>query len=122
MIQRIVSLSKSQSFFLFGPRGSGKSTLLDHLFAPEERVVLDLLDFELANELISYPNNLLSRLAPYIGKRPWVVIDEVQKAPPLLDWVHKLIKEKQFKLARTGSSARKLKRGAANLLAGRAFV
>ena len=84
--------------------------------------MLDLLDFELANELISYPNNLLSRLAPYIGKRPWVVIDEVQKAPPLLDWVHKLIKEKQFKFALTGSSARKLKRGAANLLAGRAFV
>ncbi len=51
-----------------------------------------------------------------------MVIDEVQKAPQLLDLVHKLIKEKQFKFALTGSSARKLKRGAANLLAGRAFV
>ncbi len=83
---------------------------------------MDLLNFELANELISHPNNLLHRLAPYADKRAWVVIDEVQKAPPLLDLVHKLIKEKRFKFALTGSSARKLKRGAANLLAGRAFV
>lgn len=84
--------------------------------------MLDLLDFELANELISHPNNLLHRLAPYAGKKPWVIIDEVQKAPQLLDLVHKLIKERRFKFALTGSSARKLKRGAANLLAGRAFV
>lgn len=84
--------------------------------------MLDLLNFELANELQSYPGNLLSRLAPYRGQKPWVVIDEVQKVPALLDLVHKLIKEKQFKFALTGSSARKLKRGAANLLAGRAFI
>src|SRR3990167_4507760 len=122
MFHRLINLSKSQSFFLFGPRGTGKSTLLDRFFEPEESVVLDLLDFELANELISHPNNLLNRLAPYEGKRAWVVIDEVQKAPMVLDLVHKLIKEKRFKFALTGSSARKLKRGAANLLAGRAFV
>ncbi len=122
MFQRIINLSKSQSFFLFGPRGTGKSTLLESFFKEDERVVFDLLHFELANELISYPGNLLNRLAPYAGRRPWVIIDEVQKAPPLLDLVHKLIKEKRFKFALTGSSARKLKRGAANLLAGRAFV
>lgn len=85
-------------------------------------MVFDLLDFELANELLAYPNNLLHRLAPHIGKKRWVIIDEVQKAPPLLDLVHKLILEGNFKFALTGSSARKLKRGAANLLAGRAFV
>ena len=122
MFQRIAKISKSQSFFLFGPRGTGKSTLLDHLFKHEERLVLNLLDFELANELMSYPNNLLNRIAPYHNKRPWIVIDEVQKAPQLLDLVHKLIEKKEFKFALTGSSARKLKRGAANLLAGRAFV
>lgn len=122
MFHRSINISKSQSFFLFGPRGTGKATLLDHFFGPEESVVLDLLNFELANELVSHPNNLLNRLAPHTGKRAWVVIDEVQKAPPLLDLVHKLIKEKRFKFALTGSSARKLKRGAANLLAGRAFV
>lgn len=122
MIHRLINISKSQSFFLFGPRGSGKSTLLEHIFKSEETVVLDLLDAELANELISYPNNLLNRLTPFRGKKPWVIIDEVQKAPQLLDIVHQLIKDKQFKFALTGSSARKLKRGTANLLAGRAFV
>ena len=122
MFQRNIKLSKLHSFFLFGPRGSGKSTLLDLFIKPDEKVVLDLLDAELAGDLMSYPNRLLSRLAPFQGKKPWVVIDEVQKAPQLLDLVHRLIKEKQFKFALTGSSARKLKRGAANLLAGRAFV
>lgn len=122
MFHRQVNILKSQSFFLFGPRGCGKSTLLEHIFKPEEIIVFDLLNVELANELISYPNNLLNRLAAFRGKKPWVLIDEVQKAPALLDLVHKLIKEKQFKFALTGSSARKLKRGAANLLAGRAFV
>ncbi|MBI3018320.1 MAG: AAA family ATPase, partial [Deltaproteobacteria bacterium] len=95
-----------QSFFLFGARGVGKSTLLDHFFVPSERVVFDLLDFELSNELASYPNNLLKRLTPHCGKTPWVVIDEVQKVPQLLDLVHKLIKEKSFKFALTGSSAK----------------
>ena len=122
MFQRLANISKSQSFFLFGARGVGKSTLLDHFFMPTERVLFDLLDFELSNELASYPNNLLKRLTPHHGKTPWVVIDEVQKVPQLLDLVHKLIKEKSFKFALTGSSARKLKRGSANLLAGRAFV
>lgn len=122
MYQRSLTILKSQSFFLFGPRGTGKSTFLDSFLKHEERVTFDLLDPELADELISYPNNLLSRLAPYEGLREWVVIDEVQKAPQLLDIVHKLIKEKRFKFALTGSSARKLKRGAANLLAGRALV
>lgn len=51
----------------------------------------------------------------------WVVIDEVQKLPRLLDLVHSLIEERQIKFVLTGSSARKLKRGSANLLAGRAF-
>ncbi|PIR25026.1 MAG: ATPase [Deltaproteobacteria bacterium CG_4_10_14_0_2_um_filter_43_8] len=122
MFSRLFNPSKSQSFFLFGARGTGKSTLLEQLFSPDEVVVLDLLNFELAQELMSYPNNLLHRLDPYKGKKPWVIIDEVQKVPALLDLVHKLIQKKQFKFALTGSSARKLKRGAANLLAGRAFV
>jgi len=122
MFHRIANISKIQSFFLFGPRGTGKTTFLTNFFKAEESIVLDLLDLELADELISYPNNLRSRLAPYKGKKAWVIIDEVQKAPELLDLVHKLIEEKQFKFALTGSSARKLKRGAANLLAGRAFI
>jgi predicted AAA+ superfamily ATPase len=120
--QRSLTILKSQSFFLFGPRGTGKSTFLDSFLSDEEKITFDLLDPELADELVSYPNNLLSRLAPYEGSKEWVVIDEVQKAPQLLDIVHKLIKERRFKFALTGSSARKLKRGAANLLAGRAVI
>jgi len=122
MYQRLLNILQSKSFFLFGPRGTGKSTFLDTFLRDDERVTIDLLDPELADELISYPNNLLARLAPYEGTRDWVFIDEVQKAPQLLDIVHKLIKERRFKFALTGSSARKLKRGAANLLAGRAHV
>lgn len=122
MYPRLLNILKSQSFFLFGARGTGKSTFLDSFLKEDQRVNIDLLDPELANELISYPNNLLTRIIPYEGVREWVVIDEVQKAPQLLDIVHKLIKEKRFKFALTGSSARKLKRGAANLLAGRALV
>jgi predicted AAA+ superfamily ATPase len=120
--RRSLNILKSQSFFLFGPRGTGKSTFLDTFLSDNEKVTIDLLDPQLADELISYPNNLLARLAPHEGKREWVVIDEVQKAPQLLDIVHKLIKERRFKFALSGSSARKLKRGAANLLAGRALV
>lgn len=122
MFHRIINIAKSQSFFLFGPRGTGKSTLLRRLFIPDECIYLDLLEPELAGELTGYPQHLLARLTPHIGKKPWVIIDEVQKVPQLLDLVHKLIYEKQFKFALTGSSARKLKRGASNLLAGRAFV
>lgn len=122
MYPRLLNILNSQSFFLFGARGTGKSTFLETFLKEDQRVTIDLLDPELANELISYPNNLLTRLMPYEGVREWVVIDEVQKAPQLLDIVHRLIKERRFKFALTGSSARKLKRGAANLLAGRALV
>jgi predicted AAA+ superfamily ATPase len=50
------------------------------------------------------------------------VIDEVQKAPKLLDQIHYEIEKRQIKFALTGSSARKLRRGGANLLAGRALM
>lgn len=65
---------------------------------------------------------MLDLISPYAERKAWVVIDEVQKAPALLDLVHQQISRKAFHFALTGSSARKLKRGGANLLAGRAFV
>lgn len=88
MYPRLLNILNSQSFFLFGARGTGKSTFLETFLKEDQRVTIDLLDPELANELISYPNNLLTRLMPYEGVREWVVIDEVQKAPQLLDIVH----------------------------------
>ncbi|MEW6040733.1 MAG: ATP-binding protein, partial [Elusimicrobiota bacterium] len=68
------------------------------------------------------PNELEFRIQAEKTKKEWVFIDEIQKAPKLLDMVHSLIERKKQKFAITGSSARKLRRGASNLLAGRAFV
>jgi predicted AAA+ superfamily ATPase len=120
MYNRQLNVSKANSFFLFGPRGTGKSTLISGLFSPSEALVLNLLQTELLATLQARPEEL-ERLA--LGaKKPWVVIDEVQKIPALLDVVHRLIEEHGILFALTGSSARKVRRGAANLLAGRAFT
>lgn len=122
MIPRIVTLPNNNSFFLFGPRGSGKSTLLREKFRLNPKVIwIDLLDSNEEAIFQTDPNELIRRCA-YLSAGEWVVIDEVQKAPKLLDLVHKLIEEQKIYFALSGSSARKLKRGGANLLAGRAFV
>jgi uncharacterized protein len=109
--------SPEGSFFLFGPRGTGKSTWLRS--AREETIWLDLLDPEAQRIYLARPE----RLGELIAGRPQianVVIDEIQKAPALLDVVHALTEsDKRLRFVLTGSSARKLRRGAANLLAGR---
>jgi uncharacterized protein len=122
MFQRSLSLPKNQSFFLFGARQTGKSTLLRERLDPKSTYSIDLLDPEEEDLFSRRPGELEHRLAA-LPKRPnWVVIDEVQRAPRLLDLVHRQIESSGQKFALTGSSARKLKRGAANLLAGRALV
>jgi len=108
----------STSFFLFGPRGTGKSTWVRQRF--REAIYLDLLDSGLYTELLAAPERLEQRIPP--AHRGWVVIDEVQKLPQLLDEVHRLIENRRLKFALTGSSARKLKRTGVNLLAGRALT
>lgn len=103
--------------FLFGPRGTGKSTWLRSLLP--EAVWIDLLDPEMHRALVARPERLRELIAGSPAARD-VVVDEVQKAPALLDVVHALVEEggsPRFVL--TGSSARKLRRGGANLLAGR---
>jgi predicted AAA+ superfamily ATPase len=108
-----------RSFFLFGPRGTGKSTWLQQVLPGAFR--LDLLDAALFLELSRDPH----RLEALIGKRPgsdWVVLDEIQKIPALLDEVHRLMELHRWRFALCGSSARKLRRGGANLLAGRALT
>jgi predicted AAA+ superfamily ATPase len=119
MFQRLSKLSKTNSFFLFGARGTGKSTLLRGLFSPEDCLWIDLLDPELEAQLILQPSRLRELWKK--DKKPWIVIDEVQKVPKLLDVVHSMIENEKVLFALTGSSARKLKRGQANLLAGRSF-
>jgi predicted AAA+ superfamily ATPase len=108
-----------RSFFLFGPRGTGKSTLLRQVLP--EALYLDLLDASLYLELSRDPH----RLEAIIGDRPkgaWIVLDEIQKTPALLDEVHRLMESRRWRFALCGSSARKLRRGGANLLAGRAIT
>lgn len=103
-------------------RGTGKTTWLKSYFKNIPHLWINLLDEDEEAELALNPKNLIAKIASLGSTIQWVVIDEVQKVPKLLDIVHQLIEEKKIKFALTGSSARKLKRGAANLLAGRAFV
>jgi len=107
------------SFFLFGPRGVGKTTWLKEVLP--DASFFDLLDSSLFLELSRNPDTLEAM----IGNRPkdsWVVIDEIQKIPTLLDEVHRLMETKGWRFALCGSSARKLRRGGVNLLGGRAIT
>ncbi|MBI3623192.1 ATP-binding protein [Candidatus Pacearchaeota archaeon] len=122
MFQRLSQLSKDNSFFLFGPRGTGKSTLLEQFFNKNEVFWVDLLDANNEADYLLRPEKLLERWQSITPNPKWIVIDEVQKVPKLLDIAHLGIEQYKINFALTGSSARKLKRGGANLLAGRAFV
>lgn len=107
----------SQGFFLFGPRGTGKSTWLAQMFPLALRI--DLLAPELLRAFRARPERLRERIAAE-PEAHTIVIDEIQKAPQLLDVVHSLLEEQpELRFVLTGSSARKLKHGAANLLGGR---
>ncbi len=121
-LQRFLKLPKNQSFFLFGPRGSGKSTLINNNFNNSKTMLLNLLDPVLEERLIRNPRLLIEMINAAGKSINHVFIDEVQKIPKLLDLVHLLIETTSLKFILTGSSARKLKHGGANLLAGRAFV
>ncbi len=120
MFDRILKLplEGDNSIFLFGPRGTGKTSYIkEHL---KESVYLDLLNFNTYSSLIANPNRLETLIPPqYKG---WVVIDEVQRIPELLNEVHRLIEHKKIKFLLTGSSARGLRRAGVNLLAGRALT
>lgn len=125
MYNRLLKLAKTHSFFLFGMRGSGKSTLLKKSFQNANAVWIDLLLAEPDLKYKRNPDMLRTEILGLIkaGNRPEIVIiDEVQKVPALLDVVHHLMENEKIPFALTGSSARKLKRGGGNLLAGRAFV
>jgi predicted AAA+ superfamily ATPase len=117
----IKSLIQKKSFFLFGPRSVGKTSLLKYEFKLEQ--IINLLRSEIYLRLATNPSEL-HQMVDYIlqvtGDKI-VIIDEIQKLPILLDEVHELIESKNISFILTGSSARKLKRGGVNLLAGRAW-
>ena len=110
--------SPNKSFLLLGPRGVGKSTWLRALVQP-------MLDINLlkSDQFMNYQSNpsLLQKQTRSLKPGDWVVIDEVQRVPELLNEVHNLYESAGLNFALTGSSARKLKRANANLLAGRAI-
>lgn len=116
-----IKLPSKQSAFLWGARKTGKSTYLKTHFP--DSIVFDFLktDFyfkisknpALLRELISAKNNTLLKYP--------IILDEVQKVPQILDEVHWLIENRGLRFILCGSSARKLKRGQANLLGGRAW-
>lgn len=122
MISRLLSLP-NHSFFLFGPRGVGKTTFLRSWLPPEETVVLDLFNFETETRFRKEPGAFAHFLSTLSKNITWVMLDEIQRFPALLNEVHRHIESHRYRrFAITGSSARKLRRGEANLLAGRAFV
>lgn len=106
-----------ETFFLWGPRQTGKTTLLQQAYA--DAVWVDLLKADDYRRYLERPELLREELRAR-PRRGQVVIDEVQKVPALLDEVHWMHEHLKMRFALCGSSARKVRRGAANLLGGRA--
>jgi len=113
-----IPLKLNKSFFLFGPRGTGKTAWVKHSFP--KGIYIDLLESEVYTPLLAQPSRL-ENLIPTDFK-DWVILDEVQKIPALLNEVHRLIESKRHKFVLTGSSARGLRKKGVNLLAGRALT
>lgn len=116
--RRFLQPPDHKSFFLFGPRGTGKTSWVRSHF--KKALYLDLLETELFVDLTNDPQ-LLEELIPE-GFKDWIIIDEVQKIPPLLNEVHRLIEKKKYRFILTGSSAWQLRKKGVNLLAGRALT
>lgn len=121
MFERRLSLPEAgtETFFLWGPRQTGKSTLLRHNY-PDGRWI-DLLKSDEFRRYTTRPELLRFEVeGDRVSHDQQIVIDEIQKVPSLLDEVHWLMENRGLSFALCGSSARKVRRGAANLLGGRA--
>ena len=118
MYPRLIQPPPRQSFFLFGPRGVGKTAWLHQQFPGA--LFFDMLDHQVYTQLLAGPERLGERIP--LGHKDWVVVDEIQRVPELLNEVHRLIESRKLRFVLTGSSARKLRRRGVNLLAGRALT
>lgn len=121
MFKRSITLPEpgNETFFLWGPRQAGKSTLLRQCYP--DAYWIDLLKTEEYRRYLTWPELLRQEIeseGPKPGRQ--IVIDEIQKVPALLNEVHWLMENRRLHFALCGSSARKVRRGAANLLGGRA--
>jgi predicted AAA+ superfamily ATPase len=119
MYNRLLKLPfhNKSSVLLLGPRGTGKTLWVKSLLP--KALYFDLLEFSLYSQLLAQPDRLYDLIPK--GFKDWIIIDEVQRVPELLNEVHRLIEHKHYKFVLTGSSARSLKRKGVNLLAGRAL-
>lgn len=121
--QRIleINLPPGQSAFLWGARKTGKTTYLRERFP--DSLWFDFLKTDTYMDYLKTPSLFRERVLAIndIRKRQPIIMDEVQKVPYILNEVHWLIENKGLSFVLCGSSARKLKRGHANLLGGRAW-
>lgn len=109
-------LQGDKSFFLFGPRGTGKTQWVKSR-APNG-LYIDLLRSTVFNRLLANPERLTEMIPTNFSE--WIIIDEVQKIPQLLNEVHRQIENNGMRFILTGSSARSLRKKDTNLLGGRA--
>jgi len=107
-----------ESFFLFGPRGVGKSTWARKHY--DKAFHIDLLDERRYQDLLVDPGLFADEIRT-LQPGSWVVVDEIQRIPALLNEVHRFIEKRELRFVLLGSSARKLKTSGTNLLAGRAI-
>lgn len=122
MYLRHLKLDLKESHLLLGARGTGKSTLVSHQLDKKSLLMIDLLNPTEEDRLARDPEQLIRQVQALPSSVTHVFINEIQKLPQLLDVVHHLIENSPKKFLLTGSSARRLKRGVANLLAGRALA
>lgn len=131
MVKRLLNLEKTvpvaQSAFLFGPRGSGKTHLVEEFLKQEgQSWTVNLLEEDLYARYLTRPSLLRSEIEHRLENKSHltVFIDEIQRLPALLNEAHALIERHKgtLRFILTGSSVRKLRRGGANLLAGRAWT
>lgn len=111
-----IQLPPKHSAFLWGPRKTGKTYWINKNY--NESPLIDLLKTDIFADYASHPSLLRERYLKYDGL---IVIDEIQMVPDLLNEIHWMIENTNVSFLMTGSSARKLRRGHANLLAGRAW-
>jgi predicted AAA+ superfamily ATPase len=118
MYSRLIKPPANKSFFLFGPRGTGKTTWVKSAFP--QSIYLDLLEAEIFNDLLANPQRLENFIPTNFND--WIVVDEIQRVPELLNEIHRLIEKYKYKFILTGSSPRKLRQKGHNLLGGRALT
>ena len=114
-------LDRGKSVLLLGPRQTGKTTLLSRYPA---QLVVSFVRPDVRLRYERTPGQLVGEIEalapPRRGRRPLVVLDEIQRVPALLDAVQHAIDAGLAQFVLTGSSARRLRRGGAvNLLPGR---